>query len=139
MNRTGPDDVATARHRILALVREIEMLADSRVPEELFFAEYLRRVVLCLGAEAAVVWLPDASGGLAARYCLQQTPVAELDDPQFTAPYRPLLQELLQSGGVRTYAPGERQTAGLPTPHVLILGALVRDGQPHGVLQVLQR
>ncbi|MGQ0635313.1 MAG: HlyD family efflux transporter periplasmic adaptor subunit [Planctomycetaceae bacterium] len=137
----GPDTtgVESVREQILALVRETETLAGARLPDEFFFPEYLKRVIVALGAEAAAVWLVDPQQGLVLKYHLQRVPMGVFENPQALTKYRPLLSETLQSGGVRVYATGDPKLADLPTAHVQIFGALERGGRPTGALQIFQR
>lgn len=138
-NRLPSESVDSARQQILTLVREIEMLAESRLAPEMFFPEYLKRVVMALGADAAVVWLIDDKQQIVLRNYVQRQPLGIFENPPARAAYEGLLREALQSGGVRVYRPGDARVANMPTPHVLIIGALQQGAKPIGVLQVLQR
>ncbi|HTI50814.1 MAG TPA: GAF domain-containing protein, partial [Planctomycetaceae bacterium] len=138
-NRSSTEGVDSARQQILALVREIEMLADSKVPGEFFFPEYLKRVAMALGADAAVVWLLDDHQQLTLKHFVQRMPLGIFENPQARAAYEGVLREALQSGGVRVYRPGDARTGNVPTPHVLIVGALQQGTKLLGVLQILQR
>lgn len=139
MNRSATDPLEIARQQILALAREIELLAGARLPEDFFFAEYLKRVIVALGAEAAAVWLIDPKQGIALRQHMQRVPIGVFENPQALPRYNTLLAQTLQSGGVKVYGTGDPKLAEMPTPHVLILGALERGGKPAGVLQIFQR
>jgi multidrug efflux pump subunit AcrA (membrane-fusion protein) len=142
MNDPNPQqsgNVDSARQQILALVREIELLADSKASPDLFYPEYLKRVAMALGADAAVVWLLDDRQQLALKHFVQRQPLGIFETPQARAGYDSLLREALQSGGVRVYRPGDSRAEGAPTQHVLIVGALQQGTKPLGVLQILQR
>ncbi|MSR59838.1 MAG: HlyD family efflux transporter periplasmic adaptor subunit [Planctomycetaceae bacterium] len=138
-NRPESGGVESARQQILALVREIEMLADSKAAPELFYPEYLKRVVMALGADAAAVWLYDEQQQFGLAHFVQRTPLGIFENPQALSAYQKLLSEALQSGGVRVYRPGDSRAGELPTPHVQIIGALQDGTDPLGVLQILQR
>lgn len=138
-NRSSTEGVDSARQQILALVREIEMLADSNVAAEFFYPEYLKRVAMALGADAAVVWLLDDQQMLTLKHFVQRMPMGIFENPQARASYEGVLREALQSGGVRVFRPGDSRVGNVPTPHILIVGALQQGTKPLGVLQILQR
>ncbi|MFN0054977.1 MAG: efflux RND transporter periplasmic adaptor subunit [Planctomycetales bacterium] len=138
-NRSQTESIESARQQILGLVREIEMLSDSKVPPDFFFPEYLKRVAIALGADAAAVWLIDDKQSISPKHYVQRTPLGVFENPQVAASYNNLINEALQSGGVRVYRQGDPRTSGLPTPHVQIIGALQQGTKTLGVLQILQR
>lgn len=138
-NPQQPDSVDSARQQILALVREIDLLADSKASPDLFYPEFLKRVATALGADAAVVWLLDGQQQLSLKHFVQRMPLGIFEDAQVRRHYDGLLREALQSGGVRVYRPGDSRAEGVPTQHVLIVGALQQGTKPLGVLQILQR
>jgi multidrug efflux pump subunit AcrA (membrane-fusion protein) len=138
-NRSSTEGVDSARQQILALVREIEMLADSNVAAEFFFPEYLKRVAMALGADAAVVWLLDDQQTLTLKHFVQRMPMGIFENPQARASYESVLREVLQSGGVRVFRPGDSRIGNVPTPHILIVGALQQGTKILGALQILQR
>jgi len=139
-NRSQTDNVDSARQQILSLVREIELLSDSKAAADLFYPEYLKRVVMALGADAAAIWMLDErQQGLALKYHVQRIALGIFENPQAASKYQQLLHEALQSGGVRVYRSSDPRVAELPTPHVLITGALQQGTKQLGVLMILQR
>lgn len=137
---TQVEGVESARQHILRLVKEIESLVESNPPPDSFYDAFLQRLVEALGAVGAAVWVSDSGRGLDLKSRVERPGTNVLDNAEARAAYQPLLQEIMQNGGVRVFRKGtDAKTAGLPTPHVIILGALQPNAQPVGVLQILQR
>jgi multidrug efflux pump subunit AcrA (membrane-fusion protein) len=137
-NSTTTDGIENARQHIVRLAKEIEALAESNAPPEAFYQGFLQRLTAALGAEGAAVWISEEGRGLEVKSKVQAPGVAALDGG--AAAYGPLLQEIMQNGGVRVFRPGaDERMARMPTQHVVILGAIQPTAQPVGVLQILQR
>jgi len=127
------------RERVRQLAREIEELAGSAVPEEVFYTEFLRRLVLAMGAQAGVIWLLEDNRQIRLAYELNLEETRFLENEQAGQQNSPLLNEILSTGQCRLYGAGENPQYPPPTGHLHILGPILRDKACIGVVQVFQR
>ncbi|MCA9092082.1 MAG: HlyD family efflux transporter periplasmic adaptor subunit [Planctomycetaceae bacterium] len=127
------------RERVRQLAREIEELAGASVPDEVFYTEFLRRIVLAMGAQAGVIWLLEENRQIRLAYELNLEETKFLENQQAGQQNSPLLNEILSTGQCRLYGSGENPQFPPPTPHLHVLGPILRDKACIGVVQVFQR
>jgi multidrug efflux pump subunit AcrA (membrane-fusion protein) len=127
------------RERVRQLAREIEELSGASVPEEVFYTEFLRRIVLAMGAQAGVIWLLEENRQIRLAYELNLEETKFLENPQAGQQNSPLLNEILSTGQCRLYGAGENPQFPPPTPHLHIMGPILRDKACIGVVQIFQR
>ena len=131
------DNLRKVREKVIQLAREIEQMSGENIPPQVFFQEFVNRVVIAIGARAGAVWMVDESGrlGLAAQVNLEQTGLRE--KPGAIQVNEKLLVEVMQTGEARTLTPDGGTE--LPTEHVLVLSAVHKEKQCVGVVELFQR
>ena len=131
------ENLKRVREKVMQLAREIEQMSGENVPPQIYFQEFLNRVVTAIGARAGAVWMIDESGrlGMAAQVNLDQTGLREI--PGAVQVNERLLGEVLQTGEARTIGHGGETK--LPTEHVLVLSALHKEKSCVGVVELFQR
>lgn len=131
------ENLRKVRERVMQLAREIEQMSGQDLAPQVFFQEFLVRVVTAIGAKAGAVWMLDDSSrlGLMAQINLEQTGLRER--PGALGLNERLLVEVLQTGEARTLTHGGETQ--LPTEHVLVLSALHKDKKCVGVVELFQR
>lgn len=131
------ENLRKVRERVMQLAREIEQMSGQDLAPQVFFQEFLVRVVTAIGAKAGAVWMLDDSSrlGLMAQINLEQTGLRER--PGALGQNERLLVEVLQTGEARTLTHGGETQ--LPTEHVLVLSALHKDKKCVGVVELFQR
>ncbi len=131
------ENLRKVRERVMQLAREIEQMSGQDLAPQVFFQEFLIRVVTAIGAKAGAVWMLDDSSrlGLMAQVNLEQTGLRER--PGALGLNERLLVEVLQTGEARTLTHGGETQ--LPTEHVLVLSALHKDKKCVGVVELFQR
>lgn len=131
------ENLRRVREKVMQLAREIEQMSGQDLPAQIFFQEFLNRVVMAIGARAGAVWMIDETGrlGLAAQVNLDQTGLRER--PGALQLNEKLLAEVLQTGEARTI--NHDGEAKLPTEHVLVLSALHKEKACVGVVELFQR
>lgn len=128
-------ELAQLREKVLRLAREIESLSEADVPPERFFAQFLDRLAVAVGAKGAAVWL--AGGGqVRLVHQLGLEACGFYADPQAVQHNDPLLRDALQTGETKSYAPGDST---LPTNHLYVVAPLSVGSEPVGAVEVLQR
>ncbi|MCA9035912.1 MAG: hypothetical protein KDA91_12330 [Planctomycetaceae bacterium] len=139
MSEPVPSDenLKRVREKVMQLAREIEQMSGQNIPPQIYFQEFLTRVVTAIGARAGAVWMIEDTGrlGMAAQVNLDQTGLREV--PGALQLNEKLLSEVLQTGEARTIAHGGE--AKLPTEHVLVLSALHKEKNCVGVVELFQR
>ncbi|MEZ6062672.1 MAG: efflux RND transporter periplasmic adaptor subunit [Planctomycetaceae bacterium] len=131
------ENLRRVREKVMQLAREVEQMSGEDMPPNLFFQEFLTRVVAAIGARAGVVWLMDENNRLnvAAQVNLEETGLRE--KPGALQINERLLIDVLQTGEAKTLISG--QGTELPTEHVLVLSALHREKACVGVVELFQR
>lgn len=133
---SSEDNLQRVREKVMQLAREIERMSGENHPPNIFFQEFLNRVVMAIGARSGAVWmLDDGRLGLAAQVNLQDTGLRET--PGAMQKNERLLVDVLQTGEARTLVAADGHD--LPTEHVLVLSALHREKECVGVVQLFQR
>ncbi len=131
------ENLRRVREKVMQLAREIEQMSTQNLPPQVYFQEFLNRVVAAIGARAGVVWLIEDAGrlGIAAQVNLDQTGLRER--PGALQLNERLILDVLQTGEARTINhDGETR---LPTEHVLVLSALHKEKACVGVVELFQR
>ena len=81
MSEPVPSDenLRKVREKVMQLAREIEQMSGQNLPPQIFFQEFLTRVVTAVGARAGAVWMIEETGrlGLSAQVNLDQTGLRE--------------------------------------------------------------
>lgn len=120
----------------MQLAREIERMSGEEIAPDVFFREFLSRVVVAIGAKAGAVWIvSEGRLNLAAETNLEQTGLHER--PGAAQLNEKLLIDVLQTGEAKTLTHG--QGVELPTEHVMVLSALHKEKECVGVVQLFQR
>ena len=135
--------VQATKQQVRNMVAEIAQLAKSDADPSQFYEAILTRAVSALVATGGAIWILDDDGRLQLQYQinLQSTGVAQSEEGQ-TRHYRLLQQALGESSGMlvapQSGAEGNEE-AGNPTDWLLVLGALVSNRAPRGVIEIFQR
>ncbi len=131
------ENLRRVREKVMQLAREIEQMSGQNLPPQIYFQEFLNRVVMAIGARAGAVWMIEDTGrlGLAAQVNLDQTGLRER--PGAVQMNEKLLSDVLQTGEARTL--NHEGGAKLPTEHVLVLSALHKEKACVGVVELFQR
>jgi len=143
----NPELIEETRRQIRALMQEVAQLAKSDIAPTEFYGEFLTRVVSALAAVGGAVWTLNEDGRLALQYQinLQQTRLRENEEGQ--AQHARLLYKVMNEGEGALVPPhsgageadGEGSQAGNPTDFLLVLGAMMTNLEPVGVVEVFQR
>ena len=131
-------NVDEVRQRIIHLAREIEEMSQARMSSEDYFGQFLQRVVGAVGGRAGAVWVQNGSHQiqLLADHRLESTGFH--DNPDALRRNGRLLQEVMQNGQACTHSPDDGDVE-LPTDDLIILGALQRQQECVGVVEIFQR
>lgn len=133
--------VAEMRQEISALVAEVTGLAGEDIEPADFYSGFMPRVVAAMAAHGGAVWSRSASGQLELAHQINLAQCG-LDAAPASAQHGQLLRAALEGGQSIAVAPhssqGERG-AGNPTPHLLILGPLLVENEPVGLVEIFQR
>ncbi len=135
--------VQATKQQVRNMVAEIAQLAKSDADPSQFYEAILTRAVSALVATGGAIWILDDDGRLQLQYQinLQSTGVAQSEEGQ-TRHYRLLQQALGESSGMlvapQSGAEGNEE-AGNPTDWLLVLGPLVSNRAPRGVIEIFQR
>jgi len=134
---SSEDNLKRVRERVMQLAREVEKMSGEEIPPNIFFQEFLNRVVTAIGARAGAVWMIGDGGrlSLAAETNLEETGLRE--KPGAMQINEKLLVDVLQTGEAKTLMHG--QGVDLPTEHVMVLSALHKEKDCVGVVQLFQR
>ena len=130
-------NIQQARDQVTRLAREIELIADAGGPPDTFFREFLGRLVVVLGAQAGAIWLRDPQGrtGMAAEVNLAATGFYERKEAAQNNDR--VIGDVIETGEARVLAPDADKD--LPTSHVLLVAALLRQKQVVGAVEIFQR
>ena len=136
-NASSDENLKRVREKVMHLAREIEKMSGEDIPPNIFFQEFLNRVVTAIGARGGAVWMLQDGGrlGLAAEVDLEQTGLKQI--PGAMQVNEKLLIDVLQTGEAKTLIHG--QGADLPTEHVMVLSAVHKEKDCVGVVQLFQR
>lgn len=135
-NGASDDNLRRVREKVMQLAREVEQMSGEEIPPNVFFPEFLTRVVTAIGARAGAVWVLDGGRlSLAAEQNLEETGLKER--PGAMQVNEKLLVDVLQTGEAKTLT--ENSGVELPTEHVMVLSALHKEKDCVGVVQLFQR
>ncbi|MDG2128938.1 MAG: hypothetical protein P8K08_13150 [Fuerstiella sp.] len=136
-NASSDENLKRVREKVMNLAREIEKMSGEEIPPNIFFQEFLNRVVTAIGAKGGAVWLlqDGAQLSLVAEADLEQTGLKQI--PGAMQVNEKLLIDVLQTGEAKTLVHG--QGVDLPTEHVMVLSALHKEKDCVGVVQLFQR
>lgn len=133
---SSEENLRRVREKVMQLAREIEQMSGEDHAPEVFFREFLSRVVVAIGAKAGAVWmLGEGRLNLMAEINLDQTGLRER--PGALQINEKLLIDVLQTGEAKTLT--HAQGVELPTEHVMVLSALHKEKECVGVVQLFQR
>ncbi len=132
-------NVDEVRQRIIGLAREIEQMSQRRMSSEDYFRQFLQRVVGAIGGRAGAVWIRNAANQMQLLADHQLESTGFHDNPQALAVNQKLLLDVLQNGQACTHSPDDDGGIELPTDDLIILGALLREQECVGVVEVFQR
>ena len=133
--------VAEMRQEINSLVAEVSRLASDDVEPAEFYAGFLGRVVSAMAARGGAIWTRGANGRLELQHqvnlseCGINSPPAQTQHGQLLKTVCDRAQAIVvppQSG------PADSGTSN-PSPHLLVLGPVVVEGEVVGVLEIFQR
>lgn len=139
MSTAESDSVKQVREKIIQLAKEIEEHSRSNMPPEVFFNEFLRRVVGAVGARAGAVWLRNGSSklNLFADVNLKQTGFFERAEAPVLN--QKLLDEVMSNGQACTHSPNDGSGVQVPTNDLIVLASLQQQKQCVGVVEIFQR
>ena len=136
---TSTAELNRARERVLALARQIEDLSHPDTAEEVYFPEFLKRLLSAVGAPAGVVWMKGPGGNVNPRCEQGLTQTGYREAPQADDVNAALLTEVLQKGESAMYGGGERTDKPTPTNHLYVLSPILHGRECVGVVEVFQR
>lgn len=137
----GASQIEQTKQQIRRLVSEIARLAESDMPDEEFFPNYLGRIMAALAAPAGAVWLRNDSGTLELIYQvnLQQVGFDRVDEAGQQQHSRLLGQILTNNRGAVIPAQSsgsEPDSPGNPTEYLIVAGPLSVDGKAEGIVEI---
>lgn len=133
--------VAEMRQEISSLVAEISRLAGDDIDPAEFYAGFLGRVVSAMAARGGAVWTRGAQGRLELQH---QVNLAEcgINSPLSQSQHGQLLKATCERAQATVVPPQSGPSTGgigNPSPHLLVLGPIVVEGDVVGVLEIFQR
>jgi len=141
--------IEQTKQQIRGLVAEIARLSKAEIEPEVFFSEFLTRVVSALAAVGGAVWTLNPEGQLAVQYQINLQETKLQDSPEQQVQHGRLLTKVLSGGEgmlVQPHSgPGEthpldpQSAAGNPTAFLLVLGVLKTDLETVGLVEIFQR
>ena len=131
-------NVDEVRERIIQLAREIEQMSQQRMSSEDYFAQFLKRVVGAIGGRAGAVWVQNGAHQIQLLADHQLESTGFHDNADALRRNGRLLQDVLQNGQACTHSPDDVDVE-LPTDDLIILGALQRQQECVGVVEIFQR
>jgi hypothetical protein len=139
----NPQAVEETKQQIRALVSEIAQLTRKEVAPEVFYAEFLQRVITALAAVGGAVWLLKDGHELRLTYQVNIRQAFPDDNQEDQARHGRLLQRVLQNGEQLLVPPysgtaGEDE-AGNPTSFLLVLAPIKDDDKVAGIVEIFQR
>jgi hypothetical protein len=135
--------IEETRRQINRLFEEVARLAESEMAPPDFYGEFLRRILMALGAPAGAVWGRTAQGNLQLQFQINMREVGYDRTEQGRASHDELLRQMVQqpralhlpphsSGGAAagTVPPGN------PTDYLNLLVPILVDNQLAGIIEV---
>jgi multidrug efflux pump subunit AcrA (membrane-fusion protein) len=132
-----------AKRQIRGLVDEIAKLSKQELEPDVYYGEFLQRVVSALAAVGGAIWTltPDRRLRLDFQINLRETPIAEPGEDQRR--HTRLLSRIIEQNEPLLAAPysgsaGDEE-AGNPTSFLLVLAPIVSENNVEGVVEIFQR
>ena len=135
-----PKLVRDTQVEIRGLVDEIAQLSRSSMSHEEYFEAVLNRVVTALAAIGGALWMQREDGPLALAHQVNFRQAFSDDNDETLEQHAGILGRVLEGGEPALVGPdsGDANTRN-PSPYLLVLAPLKRDGRTVGVLEVFQR
>jgi hypothetical protein len=138
-----PQAVEETKQQIRGLVEEITRLTKQELAPEVFYGEFLQRVVSALAAIGGAVWIVSEDGPLRLVYQINLRQSMPEEQGEDHARHARLLHRVVRTGEellVPPYSGAEGDSeAGNPTAYLLVLAPLRSDQRNVGVVEVFQR
>ncbi len=141
-----PNAIEGAKRQIRSLVDEIAKLSKQDLDPQIYYGEFLQRVVTALAAVGGAVWTlnQDRRLRLDFQINLRETSLAEPGEDQRR--HTRLLARVIEQNEPLLMAPysgasGEEgeDEAGNPTSFLLVLAPIISEDQVEGVVEIFQR
>ena len=129
-------DAEPERADVAAATREIETLANSNIPEQRFFTEFLDRVVQTTDARAGAVWMLDQNGLLSMHCDVQFTELGLGDGAVSNRLNIQRLLDVVQTGEATIVAPEEGRQQDADGGSVLLLVPIRDSDRAAGVVEL---
>lgn len=131
------DDV---RKYIGQLANEIAEYASSDVVAETFFREFLKRLVLALGARAGAIWMIEKDQQTGKLFCdIGLAEAGFYENPRGTEINQELLRETIRAKSTCVFSPEETAKIPLPTAHLVLTSGIYQKDRAVAVVQIFQR
>ena len=136
-----PRAVEQARREIQTLVRELSQLAKTDVAPSAFYEQLLTRTVTALAAVGGAIWLVGEGGSLELAYQINLREARLDEHPDREWRHAALLQSVLTNNKGQLVPPhsGSEAESANPTDFLLLLGPIINDEGPQGLIEILQR
>ena len=125
------------------LVDHLAGLARSDVRVDDFYRELLQGAVRAMAAVAGAVWMIDGDGRLQLGYQLNLARTQIDESPESTSQHLRLIERAISAEGASLFPPGDEPSPGQEprnvTGQLLVVGPLVLDGEPLGLIEIFQR
>lgn len=138
-----PRAVEETKQQIRALVGEIARLTRQDVAPEIYYAEFLQRVINALAAVAGAVWVLKDGNELRLTHQINIRQAFPDDNGDDQARHGRLLQRVLKNGEHLLVPPysstvGDDET-GNPTSYLLVLAPILDEERVLGIVEIFQR
>ena len=136
-----PRLVEQAQQQIRGLVDEIVAFSKQETSPEVFFGEFLNRVVSALAAVGGAVWSPGESGGLELQYQVNFREARMPDKQEDLVNHRRLVHSVFTKGEGALIPPhsGSPDQGANPTDYLLVLGPVRVGRETKSVIEIFQR
>jgi hypothetical protein len=135
--------IEQTKQQIRGLVNEIAQLCKSDLAPEVFYSEYLQRVVQALAAVGGAVWVAGEGGQLKLMYQIKLSETLLDRGSEESQRHARLLHHVMRTGDAKLVPPEsgavEDDSIGNPTRYLLVLSALRSGDQIEGVVEIFQR
>ncbi|MFN0195736.1 MAG: HlyD family secretion protein [Planctomycetaceae bacterium] len=131
--------IENVREHISQLAHEIAEFASSDVAVETFFREFLKRLVLALGARAGAIWMidKDQKGKLFCDIGLAESGFYE--NPRGGEINQELLRELIANKTSCIFSPEDNSRIPLPTSNLVLMSGIFQKDRAVAVVEIFQR
>jgi hypothetical protein len=132
--------IEETRRQINRLFEEVARLAESEMSPPDFYGEFLRRILMALGAPAGAVWGRTAQGNLQLQFQINMREVGYDRTEEGRASHDELLRQMVQQPRALHLPPhssaGGGVPAGNPTDFLTLLVPILVDNQVAGIIEV---